>query len=468
MLDHSTRSAILKLAALGHGKQTIARVLGVSRNSVKRVLSDGRAVVPGMQRRELLDEHLEQVRKLHGECKGNLVRVHEKLSDANIGVSYSALTGFCRRHKIGTKPKKRAGQYHFGPGEEMQHDTSPHDVEVGERKRRLQCASLVLCYSRKIYAQCYPQWTRFECRHFLSEAFEYMGAVAGRCMIDNSSVIIASGTGKDAVAAPAMQAFADRFDFNVVAHEVGDADRSGRVERPFDHIDNNFYAGRTFTDLQDLNRQFVQWCDRKNSSFHKGIRAIPNELFVAEHPALKPLPLHIPEVYRLHSRRVGVEGFVNLHTNRYSVDDELIGLQLEVRETIDKLYVFHGHKLVETHDKLDHGLHKRVILEQHRLTGRWTRKNRPQTPDEQLLRAQGPQLVALIDALQKHHGGRALRYIRQLHRLWRDYPTPPLLDAIGVALEFGLTDIGRIETMVLRRIAGDLFRLPVDPEDNDG
>ena len=52
----------------------------------------------------------------------------------------------------------------------MQHDTSPHDVKVGETVRRLQCASLVLCYSRMIFARAYPVWNRFHARMFLSEA----------------------------------------------------------------------------------------------------------------------------------------------------------------------------------------------------------------------------------------------------------------------------------------------------------
>ena len=122
---------------------------------------------------------------------------------------------------------------------------------------------------------------------------------------------------------------------------------------------------------------------------------------------------------------------------------------------------------IATHDKLEYGVRKRAMLDEHRRRGR--RRERPvPTKEEQLLRAQGPQLAALIDALQKRHGGRALRKVRQLHRLWRDYPTQPLLDAIIAALEYGLIDISRIETMVLRRIAGDMFRLPVDPEDHDG
>jgi hypothetical protein len=75
-------------------------------------------------------------------CKGNLVRVHEELTASGAALSYPALTAFCRRQGIGQTPGPEgtppAGQYHFDPGVEMQHDTSPHEVEVGGRKYKAQ------------------------------------------------------------------------------------------------------------------------------------------------------------------------------------------------------------------------------------------------------------------------------------------------------------------------------------------
>jgi len=42
------------------------------------------------------------------------------------------------------------------------------------------------------------------------------------------------------VPVPEMAAFAERFGFHFAAHEIGDANRSGRVEKPFALIENNF------------------------------------------------------------------------------------------------------------------------------------------------------------------------------------------------------------------------------------
>ena len=188
----ATPAPPLALSQKGLGVRAIAKALGVSRNSVRKVLESGELDVPPLQRSERLDSHVARVRELHHSCKGNLVRVHEELVAAGIDIAYPTLTSFCRRNGIGQKPKVAAGQYHFGPGEEMQHDTSPHDVVVG-RKRRLQCASLILCYSRRQYAQVYPRWSRFEARVFLTEALEYLGGAAARCMLDNSTAPWSAG-----------------------------------------------------------------------------------------------------------------------------------------------------------------------------------------------------------------------------------------------------------------------------------
>ncbi|MGH6609089.1 MAG: hypothetical protein ACRECQ_02435, partial [Burkholderiaceae bacterium] len=76
------------------------------------------------------------------------MRVHEELLADGAALSYQALTAFCRRQGIGQTPIAPTGRYHFEPGVEMQHDNSPHEVNVAGRKCKAQTASAVLCYSR--------------------------------------------------------------------------------------------------------------------------------------------------------------------------------------------------------------------------------------------------------------------------------------------------------------------------------
>ena len=307
MLSQAERTTILELKAKGVALREIARVLQVSRSSVRKVLRSNSTAVPEIERAEKAEPYRQRILELWAACKGNLVRVHEELAAGGATLSYPALTAFCRRHGIGQTPVVPAGRYHFEPGVELQHDTSPHRVEIGGRKQLAQTASAVLCYSRLLYFQINPAFRRFDCKVFLSEALQYMSGVPERVMIDNTHVVVLRGTGREMVPVPEMEAFAERFGFRFAAHEIGDVNRSARVERPFSFIENNFLAGRTFTSWEDLNSQARQWCDRVNSTYKKHIRAVPRELFAVERLHLKPLPVWIPEVYRLHPRTVDVE-----------------------------------------------------------------------------------------------------------------------------------------------------------------
>jgi transposase len=396
------------------------------------------------------------------------VRVHEELKASGAALSYPALTAFCRRQGIRQPPILPAGQYHFAPGVEMQHDTSPHAVEVSGRKYKAQTASAVLCYSRMLFFQVNPTFQRFDCKVFLTDALRYMGGAVERVMIDNTHVVVLRGTGREMIPVPEMEAFAERFGFRFVAHERGDANRSARVERPFAFIENNFLAGRTFANWEDLNQQARQWCDRVNSTYKKHIRAVPRELFAVERLHLKPLPAWIPEVYRLHQRMVDIEGYVSVNSIRYSVPVSWIGRRVEVRETRDKIEIELDARHLVTHVRVVSPQSQRITLAEHRPPrGEGIKRSDPH-PEEQTILETAPEIAGYVAALKQKGRKVVALALRQLLRLLREYPREPFLAAVREAAQYGLYDLDRLERMILRRVARDYFLLldtDSDPHD---
>src|SRR5207302_385328 len=287
MLDQSTRAAILKLQQQGHSIRGIARAMKLSRGAVRQVLRSATELVPYLVRSEKATPYREQILELYERCKGNLVRVHEELVASGAQLSYQALTAFCRRQGIGHPPQRPVGEYAFRPGQEMQHDTSPHRAEIGGHLRPVQTASLVCCYSRLLFFQFFPTFTRFDCKVFLTDALDYLQGAGETCLIDNTHVVVLKGTGRDMVPVPEMAAFAERYGFHFQAHEKGDANRSARVERSFRYIETNFLAGRKFRDWEDANREAREWCDKVNAKFRDDLKASPRELFAVEQSHLK-------------------------------------------------------------------------------------------------------------------------------------------------------------------------------------
>jgi hypothetical protein len=343
----------------------------------------------------------------------------------------------------------------------MQHDTSPHRAPIAGVEQRIETASLVLCYSRMLFFQACPAFNRFACKVFLTDALEYLTGAAATCMIDNTHVVVASGTGARMVPAPEMAAFAERFGFVFRAHEKGDANRSARVERPFHFIEHNFLAGRTFADLADLNAQARAFCDKVNATPKRHLHASPRELFAAERAHLRPLPLFVPEVYALHHRLVDVEGYVNVHGHRYSAPYALIGRQLEIRETKDRIDGYHGPRLVASHAKVLGRTFTRVTVPEHR-PPRGARPSTQPSPEEQVLAQADPPVPAYAAALKRRSAGRGTLALRRLLALYREYPRAAVLQAVTLADHYGLFDLDRLERLTLRVIATEYFLLAED------
>jgi len=458
VLTRETRTAILQLAARGIGKRAIARTLGLSRRSLQKVLASGLAEPPALQRPHKAAAHRETILALHTSCRGNLVRVHEELLAQGIDISYPALTAFCRHSGLGREPKAAAGHYHFDPGEEMQHDTSPHTASIGGRNQTVHSASAVLAYSGMIFFQAYPRFRRFECKVLLTEACRYFGGAPAQVMIDNTHVVVLRGTGAAMIPVPEMVAFAERFGFFFRAHEKGDANRSARVERPFHFIEHNFFAGRIFRDLEDLNAQARQWCDQVNQRYVRSRRARPSELFAVERTALRPLPLWVPNPYELTRRSVDIDGFIIFDTNHYSVHEDWIGEQVEVRATLERLTIDHPRRGTVEHRRLLCPEGRYFTLSEHRRP----RTKRPAPTDRELsqIREQAPELIDYAQQLIARGKKQPTLALRKMLRMISDFPRAPLRAAFTEALHYGLFDLDRVETMVLRRIATDFFHFP--------
>src|SRR5450631_939328 len=457
MLDEDTRTAILRLHAQGHGSRRIARALGIARDSVRRIISSGSPSVPPLVRAELAEPWREQILELHARYEGHLGRVHDALTQNGAAVSYPALTAFCRRHGIGSAPPEPAGRYLFGPAVEMQHDTSPHQAKIGGTLTRMQTASLVLCYSRMIFFQHYPRFTRFECKAFLAQAIAYFGGAAERCMVDNSNVVVAAGTGALMIPAPEMAAFAERYGFAFVAHEKGDANRSARVEAPFQRIDKGFLVGENFADWKDLNQRARAKCEEWNATFSNKLHASRRELFAAERPYLKPMPLYVPEVYQLCTRIVDAEGHVHLNRVRYSAPYRLIGRALEVRETLERVDLYDGPRRVATHGRLYGPLDTRVTDPTHRPPRGQGLARHPQPAPEQIEILQiEPRLASYLHALKRAIGDRRAP-LRRLLSMLQEYPREAFLTAIDIAERYRLFDLDRLEKIVIRQVADDFF-----------
>ena len=442
----------------------ISRLLALSRNTVRRIL---RAPAGNVAETPPCDEAtLGRLKAAFARARGNVVRVRELLADDGLDVSYSTLTRWVREADL-RGPPRRAGEYNFVPGQEMQHDTSPHRVRFASTDKpvSVQCAGLVLAYSRRLFIQYYPRFTRFEAKAFLLEAVHFMHGVCPVCVIDNTSVLLAAGAGADAVIAPEMAAFARTLGFRFRAHRVGHPDRKGRIERPFAYVENNFLAARDFEDFDDLNRQALAWCrDVANHKPKQALGMSAEAAYLIERPHLVPLPEAMPPVYELLERVVDLHGYVSVETNRYSVPERYVGKSVAVYKLPAEIHVCRRDSTIAVHRRLIGQRDARSILPGHHTIP--VRQGRGTAAEEALLSGHHPSLDRYTAALKQHGNGSGRRALRRLIEMKRTYPDGPFIAAIEQALQYGLFDLGRLEDLILKQVAGDFFALGAREDDD--
>jgi transposase len=457
------RNAVLTLQQQGTGLRETARLLGLSRNTVRRIL---REPVVRAERVGALDEAMQQrLAQVYARAGGNAVRMGQILAEEHDQqMPYSTLTRWVRQAEL-REPPKRSGEYHFEPGQEMQHDTSPHRVEVAGKPIKAQCAGLTLAYSRRLFVQYYPRFTRFEAKHFLLHAAQFMDGTAARCVIDNTSVVLAGGCGADAMIAPEMAAFAHSLGFKFLAHRLNDPNRKARIERPFRWVESNLLPGRSFASFDDLNAQALRWCiEVANAKPKRSLGMSPEAAYVMEKPHLKSLPAVLPTVYDVFDRVVDLYGFVSVDTNRYSVPERLVGKTVTVYKHYASIQIHYRRMSVASHPRLIG-----VRDARHTLPGHHTVPQRaPRQPalHAQLLCGEHPALDRYVAALGAHLHGRGTRALNRLLQLKRSYPPQPFLAAVEQALKYGLFDLSRLEILVLRHVAGDFFALDDETQDD--
>ncbi len=292
-----------------------------------------------------------------------------------------------------------------------------------------------------------------------------MDGICPRCIIDNTSVLVAHGSGPEADIAPEMERFGHIFGVTFIPHVVGDADRKAKIERNFSYVEGNFLAGRTFTDWQDLNEQAKKWCTEiANQKLKRSLGMSPEAAYLMEKPHLHPLPPYIPPVYLTFYRTVDVAGYVSVDTNRYSVPERLVGKEVEIHKLWDRVEVFFKNQKVADHPRLLDQRQTRITEKGHHPPLNRQRAHEGPCQEEATLLGQNAWLDPFVKELKRRSHGRAVKQLRRLLDLKRTYPPAAFEKALAEALRYGLYDLTRLEQLILSHVAGDFFTIEEEEE----
>jgi hypothetical protein len=190
----------------------------------------------------------------------------------------------------------------------------------------------------------------------------------------------------------------------------------------------------------------------------------PDAAYVIEQPHLVPLPDALPPVYELLERVVDLHGYVSVDANRYSVPERFVAKSVAVYKTPAEIQIRRKDTTIAVHRRLIGQRDARSTLPGHHAIP--LRQGRGAADEEKLLRGHHPSLDRYAAALRQHSHGYGRRPLRRLIEMKRTYPAGPFIAAIEQALQYGLFDLGRLEDLILKQVAGDFFALNAREHDD--
>ena len=461
MIDADKRKAVFLLHQEGIGRNQIARQLRMSPNTVRVIIAQ-HGETPLHTRSDKIEIDSELLKRLYQECDGFAQRVHEKLvEEEHISIQYSTLTRLLRQLGISRNDEARCERVPDSPGAEMQHDTSPYSVLLGDTRANVIASLLYLRYSKRRYLRFYRMFNRFRMKCFFDEALKFWAYSAPVCIIDNTNLARLKGTGKDAVIVPEMEAFAKQYGFRFVCHEKGHPNRKAGEERSFWTVETNFLPGRRFESLEDMNQQAFQWATvRMEQRPAAKTRQVPAKAFEHEQQFLVKLPAHLPSPYLLHERETDQYGYAAFGGNYYWVpgtdrDD------VKVFQYSDRLKIYqHRQCLVEYRLPAD-GVSNTLISPEGMPKPARQPKNRkrPTQEEEKRLRTISEAVdrylkFALQAGVQRH------RFLRELFALSCRMTRSLFIQTIERALRYQITDIDTLQRIARLCLTQDDRPLP--------
>ena len=212
---------------------------------------------------------------------------------------------------------------------------------------------MILGYSRVKYIEFVSRCDLHSLERCMLNGFEYFGGLPKEVLTDNMKTVVIGREAGKVLWNTQFEDFAADIGFIPKVCRVRRPQTKGKVERLVRYVKENFFPGRRFTDLEDLNRQAISWCKSVDSKPHGTTGEIPLKALAAEE--LLPLPAQeILERYRWETRMVTREGLVSFDGIRYGVPWQYSGKEVQVRLHDGKLEIYYGEVLVATHQIQHH------------------------------------------------------------------------------------------------------------------
>ena len=326
--------------------EDIACQAGCSVSTVKRALS--RQGPPPKRRPGIRPSKLDDFKPIIGALLAdnvwNAEVIFAEIKDQGYTGGITILRDYIQPRRT-LRESKATTRYETAPGHQLQHDWGELMVDVAGELRKVYVSVNVLGYSRRFYAWAAYSNDAEHTYESLARTFEWFGGTSAQVLVDNQRAAVLEHPGNGQVKFnEGFLLMAQHYGFQPRACKPYRARTKGKTERMVRYVKENFFQRyRHFESLEHLNQQLGDWLTKvADERIHDTVKEKVADRFLSEQPHLGELPSVRYDTSYREIRRVPVDAYINVRSNRYSVPSSLVGQQVSIRIGLDRQLLIYG------------------------------------------------------------------------------------------------------------------------------
>lgn len=358
------------LKAQGYSQRAVARMMGVHRDTVRRVWEEGepRKYQRGPRPSKLDDFREQLLLRLRNHPGLRATRLYREIRGQGFSGGYETVKRWCRSWRREQRAREGTVRFETAPGLQAQADWGEsREVRfaTGEVVTRYFFA-LVLGFSRLRFVTYLPEITQSWLLWAHCRAFDFFGGVPERILYDNPKQLVKRPR-PDVVWQERLLAFASHYGFLPQACWPYRPQTKGKVENTIGYHERDFLLGLDPLPADDaeLNRRALFWCEEVADRVCASTGVTPRVRFAEEQVHLRPLPSLPFDCRSVETRRVLREALIAYRGNRYSVPSFFVGRTVTVKPGFDDtLRMYADTEEVAVHPRL-HGRGQVSVIPEH-------------------------------------------------------------------------------------------------------
>ena len=360
-------SRIRTLYEEGESQRSIARRLGISRQTVKKYCEGN--THPEVRKSYVRVHNVitEDIKNFIIEClnqdmqeklskqQHTAKRIFKRLvSERKFAGSYSTVREVVRQLRADQiLPPQADLPLEYDAGDAIQIDWGEATIYLDGKKTKINFFCGRLCYSCDIYVQAFYSQNLESFLEAQQRMFDYFKGIPKRLIFDNAKVAVSEGFGLHAKATKGYQSFAAHYAFQTDFCNIASGNEKGLVENLVGYARRNFMVPvPRVKSLVELNQQLIKDCLNYRTTHKVESRTCTvSQAFEEECFYLRQIPAYRYDTSRLGTPIVGDYSTIRFDKNDYSVPVRYLRKQMTVKGYANEICIFYDGELVTTYDR---------------------------------------------------------------------------------------------------------------------